>query len=78
LQRYEGCRLVAGPDDLAAALRRLFENPQEAEEMKRCAAAAISTLGGALEKTLEALKPYLPASPIFPAPAAEGMTGHAA
>jgi 3-deoxy-D-manno-octulosonic-acid transferase len=60
LQRYEGCKLVAGPDDLAAALRRLFENPAEAEEMKRRAAAAIGTLGGALEKTLEALKPFLP------------------
>jgi 3-deoxy-D-manno-octulosonic-acid transferase len=78
LQRYEGCRLVAGPEDLAAALIRLFENPQEAEEMRRRAAAAIGTLGGALEKTLEALKPYLPASPIFSAPAAEGMAEHAA
>jgi 3-deoxy-D-manno-octulosonic-acid transferase len=78
LQRYEGCRLVASPDDLAAALIRLFENPQEAEEMRLRAAAAIGTLGGALEKTLEALKPYLPASPFFPAPAAEGMAEHAA
>jgi hypothetical protein len=32
--------------------------------MKRRAVAAISTLGGALEKTLEALKPYLPASDV--------------
>jgi hypothetical protein len=31
--------------------------------MKRRAVAAISTLGGALEKTLEALKPYLPGAP---------------
>ncbi len=60
LRRYEGLRLVGGPDDMAAALRSLFENPAEAAEMKRRAAAAIGTLGGALEKTLEALKPYLP------------------
>jgi 3-deoxy-D-manno-octulosonic-acid transferase len=66
LQRYEGCKLVAGPDELAAALRRLFENPSEAEEMKRRASAAIGTLSGALEKTLEALKPYLPAAPDLP------------
>jgi 3-deoxy-D-manno-octulosonic-acid transferase len=63
LHRYEGCRLVAGPDDLAAALRSLFENPDEAAEMKRRAEGAIGTLGGALDKTLEALRPYLPASP---------------
>jgi hypothetical protein len=59
-------------------LIRLFENPQEAEEMKRRAAAAISTLGGALEKTLAALKPYLPASPILHAPDAAGIAEHAA
>jgi 3-deoxy-D-manno-octulosonic-acid transferase len=63
LQRYQGCRLVSGPEELAAALKALFENPAEAAEMKRRAVAAISTLGGALEKTLEALKPYLPGSP---------------
>ncbi len=61
LQRYEGCKLVGGPEDLAAALRILFENPAEAEEMRKRAAAAISTLCGALDKTLEALGPYLPA-----------------
>jgi 3-deoxy-D-manno-octulosonic-acid transferase len=61
LRRYEGFRLVSGPEDLAAALKRLFENPQEVEEMKHRAEAAIGTLGGALQKTLDALKPYLPA-----------------
>ncbi len=78
LQRYEGFRLVSGPEDLAAALKRLFENPQEAEEMKRGAAAAIGTLGGALEKTLEALKPYLPAPGPLPAAPSEQAAGHAA
>ncbi len=63
LQRFEGFKLVGGPDELAAALKSLFENPQEAAEMKRRATAAIGTLEGALEKTLEALKPYLPAAP---------------
>ncbi len=68
LQRYEGCRLVGGADDLAAALRWLFENPAEAAEMKRRAASAIGTLEGALEKTLDALKPYLPAAPVLTVP----------
>ena len=78
LQRYEGFRLVSGPEELAAALKKLFENPQEAEEMKRRAAAAIGTLGGALDTTLEALKPYLPASRRMPPSPAEETAGHAA
>ena len=71
MQRHEGCRLVSGPEELAAALKKLFENPEEAEEMKRRAVAAIGTLGGALEITLEALKPYLPAQQALPAAPAE-------
>ena len=78
LQRYEGFRLVSGPEELAAALKKLFENPQEAEEMKRRAAAAIGTLGGALDTTLEALKPYLPAARSMPPSPAEETAGHAA
>jgi 3-deoxy-D-manno-octulosonic-acid transferase len=75
LQRYEGCRLVAGPDDLAAAVRSLFENQDEAAEMKRRAAAAIRTLEGALEKTIEALSPYLAAEPVLQP---DFKAGHAA
>jgi 3-deoxy-D-manno-octulosonic-acid transferase len=63
LHRYGGFRLVTGPDDLAAAARALFENEDEIAGMKRQAAAAIGTLGGALEKTIDALKPYLPPEP---------------
>ncbi len=74
LQRYEGLRLVGGADDMAAALKSLFDNPAEAAEMKRRAAAAIGTLGGALEKTIEALKPYLPP----PAPPVETTAKRAA
>jgi 3-deoxy-D-manno-octulosonic-acid transferase len=64
LQRYEGCRLVTGPQELVAAATSLFENEDEAAEMKRRAEAAIGTLGGALEKTIDALRPYLPPAPI--------------
>ena len=78
LGRYDGFKLVAGPEDMAAALKNLFENPAGAEEMKRNASAAIGTLGGALEKTLEALRPYLPGSGAFAGPAAERTAEHAA
>ncbi|MGO9485121.1 MAG: glycosyltransferase N-terminal domain-containing protein [Rhodomicrobium sp.] len=78
LRRHEGFRLVSSPEELAAALKKLFDNPQEAEEMKRRAAAAIGSLSGALEMTLEALKPYLPAPQALPAAPAEETAGHAA
>jgi 3-deoxy-D-manno-octulosonic-acid transferase len=78
LQRYEGFKLVTGPDELAATLRQLFENPTEAAEMKRRAAVAIGTLGGALEKTLDALKPYLPDSSGSLAPKHVLLAEHAA
>ncbi len=64
LQRYEGFQLVAGPDDIAAAVKSLFENQDEAAGMKRRAAAAIGTLEGALERTIAALQPYLPDNPV--------------
>lgn len=60
LQRYEACKLVGGPDDLATALKTLFNDPAAAAEMKRRASLAIGTLSGALDRTLEVLKPYLP------------------
>lgn len=79
LQRYDGCKLVSGPEDLATALKELFENPESAAEMRRRAVAAISTLGGALDKTLEALKPYLPATEdAFPPSQARVTADHAA
>ncbi|MGO8777363.1 MAG: hypothetical protein ACLQKK_00345, partial [Rhodomicrobium sp.] len=59
-------------------LKWLFENPQEVEAMKLQAAAAIDTLGGALEKTLEALKPYLPAPGALPAAPSDQTAEHAA
>jgi 3-deoxy-D-manno-octulosonic-acid transferase len=78
LQRYDGLKLVSGPEDLAAALRRLFDNPAAAEAMRERAAAAIATLGGALEKTLQALAPYLPAASSPAAARAERTAEHAA
>ncbi len=67
LQRYEGCRFVAGAGELAAHVKALFEDPAQAEDMRRRAATAISTLGGALEKTFSALTPYLIKTGLAPA-----------
>jgi 3-deoxy-D-manno-octulosonic-acid transferase len=62
LGRFEGFRLVHNADGIAAAARKIFEDAEASAHMKRNASAAIATLGGALEKTLEALAPWLPAS----------------
>jgi 3-deoxy-D-manno-octulosonic-acid transferase len=58
LTRYGACRVVTTGDELAAAVKLLFASPEAAAEMKRHAALAVETLGGALDKTLAALEPY--------------------
>jgi len=63
IARFEGSRLVNGADDLATAAHVLLEDADAAARLKRNASAAIATLGGALEKTLDALAPLLPAAP---------------
>ncbi|MGA7323815.1 MAG: glycosyltransferase N-terminal domain-containing protein [Rhodomicrobium sp.] len=78
LQRFGGCKLVSGPEDLASAVRLLLENPDQAEAMRQHAKAAISTLSGALDKTLEALKPYLPEPEAAPSTRAMITAEHAA
>jgi len=78
LQRYQGYRLVEGPEELAAELRALFENPAAGAEMRKRAGAAIATLSGALDRTLNALKPYLPFAAPPEAPPAKLPAEHAA
>lgn len=78
LQRYGGSKLVTGPEDLAAAVRMLLENADEAEAMRQQARAAITTLSGALDKTLGALKPYLPEPQAAPSSSPMITAEHAA
>lgn len=60
LARFDGVRLVRDTAELAAAAQEVFEDREKAAKLKSHASAAIATLGGALEKTLEALAPWLP------------------
>jgi 3-deoxy-D-manno-octulosonic-acid transferase len=60
LLRHEGAIEVKSSADIAAAVTRLFENPAELQRMRTGATQALSSLSGALEKTVEALLRYLP------------------
>ncbi len=50
---------VEDADTLAAAVRRLIANPDERDRLAREARACVERFGGALERTLGALQPYL-------------------
>lgn len=73
LIRYGACKVVTTGDELAGAVKHLFASPEAAAEMKRHAALAVETLGGALEKTLTALEPYMSHLAETHAPAAVSM-----
>jgi 3-deoxy-D-manno-octulosonic-acid transferase len=69
LNRYGGCRFVRGADDLAAVLMELFHDAQATERMKAAAKGAVANMGGAIERTLQALNVYIHAEQQFiPAP----------
>jgi 3-deoxy-D-manno-octulosonic-acid transferase len=60
LLRHEGAIEVKSSADIVAAVTKLFESPTELQRMRAGATQALSTLSGALEKTVAALLPYLP------------------
>jgi 3-deoxy-D-manno-octulosonic-acid transferase len=60
LLRHEGAIETKSSADIAAAVTKLFENPAELQRMRAGATQALSTLSGALEKTVAALLRYLP------------------
>jgi 3-deoxy-D-manno-octulosonic-acid transferase len=55
-----GTRLVDGPDSLATAASRLLRNAGERQCMVAAASACIEGFAGALDRTWEALLPFLP------------------
>ena len=55
----DGAIEVKSAGDLAAAINRLYANEAEAQSRREGANAALSSLSGALVKTLDALRPYL-------------------
>jgi 3-deoxy-D-manno-octulosonic-acid transferase len=61
LLRHRGAAEVHSKDELASAVARLLTEDSERQRMCDGARAALLTLGGALERTLEALEPQLPA-----------------
>lgn len=62
LLRLGGAREIRSADDLAKAVKTLMSNEAEAAKMRHGAEAALATLGGAMQKTLLALKPFLTAT----------------
>jgi 3-deoxy-D-manno-octulosonic-acid transferase len=59
LDRAGGAVRVGGGDDLAAVLARLLGNPASWQQVVAAGEAVVERLGGALERTLKALEPYL-------------------
>lgn len=69
LDRDGGARLVADIDALVATAGQLLANPAASRAMARKAAGTVAALGGALDRTLRAIEPYLPP----PRPAGEAL-----
>jgi 3-deoxy-D-manno-octulosonic-acid transferase len=59
LDQTGGARAVGDTRALGSALARLLHDHAGVEEMARAAGSAVGTLGGALDRTLGALDPYL-------------------
>jgi 3-deoxy-D-manno-octulosonic-acid transferase len=60
LLRHDGAIEVKSAADVAAAVSRLLDSPMELQRMRNGATQALTTLSGALDKTVEALLRYLP------------------
>ncbi len=60
LLRHEGAIEVKSAGDITAAVARLLDSPAELQRMRAGATQALTTLSGALDKTVEALLRYLP------------------
>ncbi|HPG89442.1 MAG TPA: 3-deoxy-D-manno-octulosonic acid transferase, partial [Hyphomicrobium sp.] len=56
-----GAREVKSADELAAAVQRVLADPNESAALRQGAEAALTKLGGALARTVAALKPFLTA-----------------
>jgi 3-deoxy-D-manno-octulosonic-acid transferase len=57
--REGGAREVADAEDLAATLAGLFADQGEVRAIAEAAAAVTASLGGAVERTMQTLEPYL-------------------
>ena len=60
LLRHDGAIEVKSAADIAAAVAKLLDGPAELQRMRSGATQALTTLSGALDKTVEALLRYIP------------------
>ena len=59
LNRARGAATVTDAESLANSLQRLLDDPELVERMKESAYHTVMRMGGALERTLNAIQPYL-------------------
>jgi 3-deoxy-D-manno-octulosonic-acid transferase len=59
LLRHKAVRIVRSGEELAGAALSLLEDGNELQSMRRAAEAALASLSGALERTVEALAPLV-------------------
>jgi 3-deoxy-D-manno-octulosonic-acid transferase len=59
LDRAGGARKAGTPEDVVNQLGQLLDDPAARDSMVAASAHVVSQLGGALERTLTALEPYL-------------------
>jgi len=59
LNRMRGAATVTDAESLANSLQRLLDDPALVEHMKESAYHTVMRMGGALERTLNAIQPYL-------------------
>jgi 3-deoxy-D-manno-octulosonic-acid transferase len=59
IDRRDGAMPVSDEDTLARALLMLFSDGARARSMARAAAATVDSLGGAVERTMDAIEPYV-------------------
>lgn len=59
LDRTEGALLARGPDEFVTLLRHLLGNPIARNRLAISAQGVVTRLGGAVDKTMAALEPYL-------------------
>lgn len=59
LNRARGAATVTDAESLANSLQRLFDDPGLVESMQKSAYDTVMRMGGALERTMNAIQPYL-------------------
>jgi 3-deoxy-D-manno-octulosonic-acid transferase len=59
LSEAGGADIVVDGDDLAAAVHALLADPARTRAMARAATDAVNAIGGAVERTMQAIEPFV-------------------